>query len=56
MVRAPCLRRSYEHPGMSWRVGVTPIMDPTALARLGPMGIAMMGKRTVSARPRTRSL
>lgn len=34
---------------MSWRVGVSPIMDPVALALLGPMGMAMMSKKTVPA-------
>ncbi|KAJ9530074.1 hypothetical protein QJQ45_023353, partial [Haematococcus lacustris] len=41
--------RSYANPGASWRVGVSPIMDPVQLAALGPMGMAMMAKKTVPA-------
>ncbi len=41
--------RSYESPGMSWRVGVSAIMDAEALVKLGPVGVAMMAKRIVPA-------
>ncbi|KAJ9529670.1 hypothetical protein QJQ45_014402 [Haematococcus lacustris] len=41
--------RSYATPGMSWRVGVSPIMDPVQLGALGPIGKAMIAKNTVPA-------
>ncbi len=47
----PCSQthRSYDHPGMSWRVGVRAMVDSSALSTLGPLGAAMMDKRTVPA-------
>ncbi|KAJ9529821.1 hypothetical protein QJQ45_022220 [Haematococcus lacustris] len=41
--------RSYATPGMSWRVGVSPIMDPVQLAALGPIGMAIIAKQTIPA-------
>ncbi|GFH20380.1 predicted protein, partial [Haematococcus lacustris] len=41
--------RSFSTPGLSWRVGVAPIMDPDKLAALGPIGMAMIARRTVPA-------
>ncbi|GFH11726.1 PAS domain-containing protein, partial [Haematococcus lacustris] len=34
---------------MSWRVGVSPIMDPVQLAALGPIGMAIIAKQTIPA-------
>jgi hypothetical protein len=40
--------RSYDVPGVSWRVGVSPAMRADALAELGPLGTDMLRKqRTV---------
>ncbi|GFH17198.1 uncharacterized protein HaLaN_13777 [Haematococcus lacustris] len=41
--------RSFSTPGLSWRVGVAPIMDPDKLAALGPIGMAMIARKTVPA-------
>jgi hypothetical protein len=41
---------SYSTPGMSWRVGVSAVVDPIAMQALGSLGYAMISKRTVRSR------
>jgi hypothetical protein len=40
--------RSYTEPGISWRVGVTGIVDSAALAKLGPIATAIVAKAVAS--------
>lgn len=46
---ADACNRSYDNPGMSWRVGVAGMMDSAALARLGPIGMAIIAESIVSS-------
>lgn len=49
MLHVYATRRSYAHPGMSWRVGVSAVIDPVAVMALGPLGQSMLDKDTIPA-------